>query len=228
MDHLSPSPYFGARVAVDIGARDSCRTWVLAHRPVSCSPYRAVIARLMRRNLSRIPTRPRPTTAARRTAAESDAAAPGQDSSPRIMQPPGASGHPRSDRHARLSLHASMHPCLLEPQIPTLLPRPLLPASTIRMLQVCNFWGRGGPKMPAVRRPKSSSPSGFKIIFGPAIFFHCARSSGVVASLARPGGPSHSGRLSRPSSGGWGAARRGWAAVAPRPPPTPGDLCDGI
>jgi hypothetical protein len=99
-----------------------------------------------------------------------------------------------------------MHPGLLEPQIPTLLRRPLLSASTNRMRQVCNSWGRGGPKTPAVRRPKLSCESGFKIFSGPAIFLYCARSSGVMASPARVGGPSRSGRS-------WVPRREGWPAL---------------
>jgi hypothetical protein len=78
-------------------------------------------------------------------------------------------------------------------------------ASTNRMRQVCNSWGRGGPRTPVLRSPKSSSSSGFKIFFGSAIFSHCARPSGVMASLARPGGPVRSGRSWVPCTKGWPA-----------------------
>jgi hypothetical protein len=83
-----------------------------------------------------------------------------------------------------------MHPGVRGPPIPTLLPRSLLPASTNRMRQVCNSWGRGGPKTPAVGRPKSLSPSGLKIFFRPPIFFllrALVRGDGVAVEAGKNG-----------------------------------------
>jgi hypothetical protein len=125
---------------------------------------------------------------------------------PERLAAPTDPGHPRSHRHRPPTLHDHMHSDALDPQIPTPRRRPLLPPSTIRMRQVRNSWGRGGPKTPAVPRPKSSSPSGFKIFLGPAIFLYCAlvRGHGVAGETGRAD-------PILPSSGS--------AAVVPRPPP---------
>jgi hypothetical protein len=138
----------------------------------------------------------------------------------------------RSHRHhSRPHTPACTQACP-DPKSPHSLPNPFLMALLTVYHKFAILGGGVARKRPAVRRAKSSSTSGFKIFFGTQIFFHCARSFGVIASLPRRVGPICSGRSRVPPRegrpaltavfGGGGARRAGGrrpSCRARRPPP---------